>query len=136
MVERVSDNPCVLELDEDNWSDAQLGEELTTSAQTTAVGKKNAKMAEADSQARCTHLSAVPAPKLMQTAQDIPPLFPFSRTNVYVLISPEAAQGSIKSVILKGNSIEDPFEVLSECGEIIQQLAAKKAIVELEEGRG
>ncbi|CAF9937627.1 MAG: hypothetical protein ALECFALPRED_007351 [Alectoria fallacina] len=129
MVERLSDS-------------LRLGEELTTSAQTTAVGEKNAKMADADSQARCTHLPAVPAPNLMQTPQNIPPLYPFRRTNVYVLISPEAAQGSIKSVILKGSSIEDPFEVkipievLSECGETIHQFAAKKALFELEKGRG
>lgn len=78
----------------------------------------------------------------MQTPQFIPPLYPFSRTNVYILISAEAAQGTIKSIILKGSSsekpleLEIPVEVLSERGETIHQLAAKKAVVELEEGRG
>lgn len=142
MVERVSDSLRVLELDEDDWPDAQLGKELTASAQTTAGGNKNVGMAGADGQARSNHLPTVPVPKLMQTPQKVPPLYPFSRTNVYVLISPEAAQGSIKSVILKGSCIESPFkmeipiEVLLERGEIIHQLAAKKAVAELEEGRG
>ena len=142
MVERVSDSLRVLELDENDWPDAQLGEELTASAQTTAGRKKDVEMAGADGQIRSNHLPAVPAPKLMQTPQNIPPLYPFSRTNVYVLISPEAAQGSIKSILVKGSRVESPFEmeipieVLLERGEIIHQLAAKKMVAELEEGRG
>lgn len=142
MVERVSNSLRVLELDENDWPDAQLGEELTASAQTTAGRKKDVEMAGADGQVRSNHLPAVPVPKLMQTPQNIPPLYPFSRTSVYVLISPEAAQGSIKSVILKGSRVESPFEmeipieVLLERGETIHQLAAKKAVAELEEGRG
>lgn len=78
----------------------------------------------------------------MQTPQNIPPLYSFSRTNVYVLISPEAAQGTIKSDILKGSSAVKPFEseipirVLSDRGETIRQLAAKKAFAELENGGG
>ena len=142
MVERVSDSLRVLGLVEDDWLDAQLGDEHVVSAATTATGAKDAEMPNADGQARYDHLPAVPAPKLMQTPQNIPSLYPFSRTNVYVLMSPDAAQGTIKSVILKGSSAEIPFElevsieVLPERTEIIHQIAAKKAITELEEGRG
>ena len=142
MVERVSDSLRVLGLVEDDWLDAQLGDEPVVSAATTATGAKDAEMPNADGQARYDHLPAVPAPKLMQTPQNIPSLYPFSRTNVYVLMSPDAAQGTIKSVILKGSSAEIPFElevsieVLPERTEIIHQIAAKKAITELEEGRG
>lgn len=142
MVERVSDSLRVLGLVEDDWLDAQLGDEPVVSATTTATGVKDAEMPNADGQARYDHLPAVPAPKLMQAPQNIPSLYPFSRTNVYVLMSPDAAQGTIKSVILKGSSAEIPFElevsieVLPERTEIIHQIAAKKAITELEEGRG
>ena len=92
--------------------------------------------------ARYNYLPAVRAPKLLQTPQNIPPLYSFSRTNVHVLISTEAAVGTIKSVILKSSSaekplqLEIPIEVLSEPGKTIHQLAAKKAIVELEDGHG
>ncbi len=141
MVERVSDSLRVLGLDEDDWSDAQLGEEPSISAETTAAEKKDVEVSQAGGQARYDHLPTVPAPKLMQTPRDIPPLYAFIRTSVYVLISPEAAQGTIKSVTLKGSSaeksfeLEVPIEVLSERGETIHQLAAKKAVTELEEGR-
>ena len=99
-------------------------------------------MPNSDGQARYDHLPAVPVPKLMQTPQNIPSLYPFSRTNVYVLMSPDAVQGAVESVILKGSSAETPFElevpieVLPERTEIIHQSAAKKEITELEEGRG
>jgi len=58
------------------------------------------------------------------------------------MMSPETAQGTPKSVVLRGSSTENPFEmeipveVIEQPGMTIHQLAAKKAIVELEEGRG
>ena len=138
MVERVSDSLRVLAFDEVDWPDAKL-----SAASTETSGRKNnVELPDSDGQARYSHIPAVPTPKVMQTPQNIPPLYPYSRTNVYILISPEAAQGTIKSVILKGSSPEEPFEleipieVLSERGEIIHQLAAKKAVKELEDGRG
>ena len=142
LVERVSDSLRVLELDEDDWLHAQLDEEPASVAKTAAAGKRDMKMPNTNVQARYNHLPTVPAPKVMQTPQNIPPLYPFSRTSVYVLISPEVAQGTIQSILLKGSSAERPFElkipveVLSKSGETIHQLAAKKAVVELEEGRG
>lgn len=141
MVERVSDSLRVLAFDEVDWPDAKLGEEPAASTE-TAGGEKNVELPDSDGQARYSHIPAVPIPKVIQTPQNIPPLYPYSRTNVYILISPEAAQGNIKSIMLKGNSPEEPFEleipieVLSERGETIHQLAAKKAVKELEEGRG
>lgn len=142
MVERVSDSLRVLQLDEDDWLDAQLSEKPAVSAEIPAEGKKDVEMPDTDGQARYRNLPAVPAPKLMQTPQNIPPLYPFRRINVYILISPEVPQGTIKSVILRGDSAEQPYEleipieVLPERSDIIHQLAAKNAIVELEEGRG
>ena len=142
MVERVTDSLRVLAFDDADWSDAQVGDEPDASAETMAAGKKGVDMPDTDGEARYNHVPAVSGPKLMQTPQSIPPLYPFNRTNVYILISPDAAQGTIKSVILKSGFPEKPFEleipieILSERGETIHQLAAKKTIVDLEEGRG
>lgn len=142
MVERVTDSLRVLAFDDVDSLDAQVGDEPDASAETIAAGKKGMDRPDTDGEARYNHLPAVSAPKLMQTPQSIPPLYPFNRTNVYILISPDAAQGTIKSVILKSSFPEEPFEleipieILSERGETIHQLAAKKAIVDLEEGRG
>lgn len=89
-----------------------------------------------------SHVPQVSEPKLLQAPFNIPPLFPFSRTSVYLLLSPETAQKQPKSVILRGTSaygpleLEIPVTVLSEKDETIHQLAARKAVAELEQGRG
>jgi hypothetical protein len=57
-------------------------------------------------------------------------------------MSPETTQKTPTSVILRGTSthgpleLEIPVDVLEQPGETIHQLAAKKAIADLEEGRG
>jgi hypothetical protein len=95
-----------------------------------------------DGQARYSHLPLVDVPKLLQAPSQIPPLFAFSRTSVYLLMSPSTTQKTPKSVVLRGTSthgpleLEIPIQVLEEPGETIHQLAAKKAVGELEEGRG
>ncbi|KAJ4293261.1 hypothetical protein N0V90_008543 [Kalmusia sp. IMI 367209] len=72
-------------------------------------------------------------PKILQTPHDIPSLFPFNRTCVYL---------KPKSVLLKGTSsqgpleLEIPIEVRADPDQMIHQLAARKATQELEEGRG
>ncbi|KAK4135788.1 hypothetical protein BT67DRAFT_455138 [Trichocladium antarcticum] len=89
-----------------------------------------------------SHLQAVSEPKLLQAPFIIPPLYPFSRTSVYLLLSSETRQKQPKSVVLRGTSpigpveLEIPVTVLSEPAETIHQLAARKAVKELEEGRG
>jgi hypothetical protein len=91
---------------------------------------------------RYSHLPKITPPKLLQAPHKIPPLFPFNRTSVYVLMSPDSAQKKPKSVTLRATSEHGPLElvipveVLEEPGETIHQLAAKKAVQELEEGRG
>ena len=88
------------------------------------------------------HLPAVPTPKLLQTPSKVPPLFPFSRTVIYILLSEKAAHQTPRSVILHATSSQGPLELavpveeLSELGETIHQLAARKTIQEFEEGRG
>jgi hypothetical protein len=81
-------------------------------------------------------------PKLLQTPHEIPQLFPFNRTSVYLLMAPESSHLKPKSVVLKGTSPQGPLEleipvsVRSKADEMIHQLAARKATQELEEGHG
>jgi len=85
---------------------------------------------------------AVEVPQLLQTPQQIPPLYPFTRTAVYIIMAPTSNQKAPTSVILRGTSpqgplsLEIPVSILTEAGTTIHQLAARKAIQELEEGRG
>ncbi|KAK5651239.1 hypothetical protein OQA88_12703 [Cercophora sp. LCS_1] len=89
-----------------------------------------------------SHVPAVPEPKLLQAPFEIPPLFPFNRASVYLLMSPESSGKTPKSVVLRGTSaygpleLEIPITTLPQGGETIHQLAARKAVKELEEGRG
>ncbi|KAK3298770.1 von Willebrand factor type A domain-containing protein [Chaetomium fimeti] len=89
-----------------------------------------------------SHVPPISEPKFLQAPFLIPALFPFNRTSVYLLLSPETAQKQPKSVVVRGTSIHGPVElevpvtVLAEKSETIHQLAARKAVKELEEGRG
>ncbi|MCJ1414238.1 hypothetical protein MMC32_000564 [Xylographa parallela] len=91
---------------------------------------------------RYADLPCLPPPKLIQAPHKIPPLFPFNRTTVYLLMSPNTVQKTPTSVVLRGTSthgpleIEIPVEVLSMPAETVHQLAARKVMQELEEGRG
>ncbi|KAL6917419.1 hypothetical protein ACHAP8_011400 [Fusarium lateritium] len=88
------------------------------------------------------HLPTVPVPRYLQTPSQIPPLFPFSRTTVYIILSDGAPEKRPKSVVLKGTSRNGPLELeipiteLAERDSTIHCLAARKEIKELEEGRG
>lgn len=89
-----------------------------------------------------TNLPDIQVPKLLQAPHDIPPLFPFMRTTAYLLMSPETVQKNPKSVILRGTSPQGPLELeiivqkSATASKKIHQLAARKAMQELEEGRG
>jgi hypothetical protein len=81
-------------------------------------------------------------PKLLQTPHEIPPLYPFNRTCVYLIMAPGASHLVPKAVVLRGTSpqgpleLEIPVKVCAEKDVMIHQLAARKATQELEEGRG
>lgn len=81
-------------------------------------------------------------PALLQTPHEIPALFPFHRTDVYLLMAPESSHLKPKSVILKATCPQGPLELeipvqsRKDADAMIHQLAARKAIQELEEGRG
>jgi len=90
---------------------------------------------------RYDHLPNIPSPKALQAPDQIPALYPFNRTTVYILLGPEPSRQVPKSVILRGTSENGPLELEIPVqdvgtGETIHQLAAKKAIHELEQGRG
>lgn len=134
LVERVTDSFRVMVINEnDNDSPgAKMSNELTASLQADLGLLGNV----------TDQAPTISMPKLLQTPHTIPPLYPFSRTTVYILMSPSASQAIPTSVILRGNSPDDPFEleipveVLQQPSETIHQLAARKAVSELEEGRG
>ena len=87
-------------------------------------------------------LPKIPHPKLFRAPHKIPSLFAFSRSTVYILMSPETIQRNPTSVIFRATSVhgplalEIPVEILSTPSQTIHQLAAKKAVQDLEEGRG
>lgn len=88
------------------------------------------------------HLPQLATPRYLQTPSRIPQLFPFNRTTVYVLLSDSSADKTPKSVLLKGTCKAGPLELeipivnLEVPGATIHQLAARKEVKELEEGRG
>ena len=87
------------------------------------------------------HLPILAVPKLVQAPHKIPSLYPFNRTTVYLLMSAETCQRVPRIVVLRATCEHGPLELEIPIqdvgvGETIHQLAAKKAIHELEEGRG
>ena len=98
---------------------------------------------EGETADRYAHLPSIETPKLLQAPNTIPPLFPFNRTTVYLLLSPDSAQKKVASVTLRATSDHGPLELdipvnYSSTSDIptIHQLAARKAVQNLEEGRG
>lgn len=89
---------------------------------------------------RYAHLPNIAVPDSIRAPHVIPPLLPFSRTTVYLLL--QDIKQTPKSVILRGTCsdgplmLEIPVRRIDNPGYTINTLAAKKAIQELEEGRG
>lgn len=84
-------------------------------------------------------LPKVSVPSIMQVPTAVPHLFPFIRSTVYVLSQDIASFP--KKITLRTNSSIGPLELEVPVqdvglGETIHQLAAKKEMGELEEGRG
>lgn len=101
-----------------------------------------------DAQIESSGATATPAdlpslsiPKILQAPLTIPPLYPFNRTSVYLIMSPETGDKIPESVILRAESKYGPLELeipvtTTTTGETIHQLAARNATHEMEEGRG
>lgn len=87
-------------------------------------------------------LPAVPSPRYLQAPFKVPALFPFHRATVYVMLSDATPTQRPTSVVLTGTSahgplrLEIPVTTLEAKGSTVHQLAARKAVQELEEGRG
>ena len=94
-----------------------------------------------DGAGKYDHLPSIGTPKVLQAPHNIPQLYPFDRTSVYLLLSPESYQQTPKAIILRATSEQGPLELVVPIqqvgvGETLHQLAARKAVQELEEGRG
>ncbi|KAH8819448.1 von Willebrand factor type A domain-containing protein [Xylogone sp. PMI_703] len=145
MIDKVADGMEVLLTDEKEESSVAASEHQETSTEKKTISLFDPTVdAENDpiKNNKDEPLPTVPAPKLLQAPHKIPSLFPFSRTVVYLLMSPETSTEEPASVILRATSahgpleLEIPVEVLPTPGKTIHQLAAKKAVQDLEEGRG
>ncbi|KAK3653423.1 hypothetical protein LTR56_004627 [Elasticomyces elasticus] len=94
--------------------------------------------------ARYAHLPHIDIPALLQAPFELPPLFPFSRTTVYMMLDPEASQRQVSAIVLRAKSGGGPLELTIPVDGLetnngvatVHQLAARKAIQDLEEGRG
>ncbi|KAK6431140.1 hypothetical protein LTR95_012700 [Oleoguttula sp. CCFEE 5521] len=90
---------------------------------------------------RYAHLPQIATPNLLQAPSTIPPLFPFNRTSVYLLLSESSPTDPISSITLRAKSPQGPLELsvpitAREMGSTVHTLAARKAVQDLEEGRG
>lgn len=143
VVERVSDSLRTVALNDVELKDATTEMDIENSSERpkteSEVGKTPVSESDCDGQAS---LPALQEPKLLQFPQDVPPLYPSTRTTIYLLMSPNAPQRKPSSVIFKATSSQGqlevpiPVEILAEPSETIHQLAARRAVQELEDGRG
>lgn len=79
-------------------------------------------------------------PNTLQAPTDLPALFPFIRSTIYVLLSHDSTSFP-EAITLRAESKHGPIELEIPVqdigkGETLHQLAAKKTVTELEESRG
>lgn len=77
-------------------------------------------------------------PDVLQAPYQIPPLYPFIRSYVYLLLDPKSSDRVPRSLMLSATSNGRPLQLRipikdSVHGETIHQLASRKAMIELEE---
>jgi hypothetical protein len=85
-------------------------------------------------------LPKIPIPNTLQAPTDLPALFPFIRSTIYLLLS-NRSTAFPRTIKLRAESKHGPIELEIPVqdvgkGETIHQLAAKKTVTELEESRG
>ena len=140
LVDKVSDGMKVLDI-----GDEHAAKKVRTTKIPISLFDANAepdKVGKDWEEDRFAGLPDIPSPKLLQAPHRIPSLFAFSRTNVYLLMSPDTIQKNPKSVVLRGSSSHGPLELeiaieqLPTPGKMIHQLAARKAVQDFEENRG
>ncbi|CAI7621383.1 unnamed protein product [Penicillium glandicola] len=86
-------------------------------------------------------LPTLTPPGAIQAPYQIPALYPFIRTNVFLLMDPHSSEKIPKSLKLSATSQDGPLQLrIPICdirtGETIHQLASRKAVIEVEEGHG
>ncbi|KAL1986107.1 hypothetical protein VTN96DRAFT_7004 [Rasamsonia emersonii] len=89
---------------------------------------------------RFKNLPPVKPPQLLQVPTKIS-LYPLFRSTMYILLSPKAHEKPPQTLLVRGTSKYGPLELRIPIqdvgtGETIHQLAARRALVELEERRG
>ncbi|KAF2260056.1 VIT-domain-containing protein [Lojkania enalia] len=141
IIEKVADSLKVrLALEEEEKKEPKQPISLFDSS--VDLDKEEPPVQDETGETRYLHLPKVAVPKIIQAPQKIPSLFTFNRTTVYLLLGPGSPQKTPKSVVLRATSfhgpleLEIPIQILDTPGQTIHQLAAKKTIVELEQGRG
>ncbi|KAK6531978.1 hypothetical protein TWF694_003141 [Orbilia ellipsospora] len=93
-------------------------------------------------EARWSHLPPLPKlPTKLQSPLVIPPLFPFSRTNAYVVFDPAPKTlpriAKLHAKTISGDDLELEIPVLVvQDGPDVSQLAARSFLQELEDGKG
>ncbi|CAG8414318.1 unnamed protein product [Penicillium salamii] len=97
--------------------------------------------ADANKKATSAELPTLNPPQTIQAPYKIPTLYPFIRTNVYLLMDPQTSRKTPTSVILSATSPQGPLTLrVPVCdiglGKTIHQLASRKAIMELEQESG
>ena len=80
-------------------------------------------------------------PSVLQAPHKLQPLFPFSRSTAYAILSADAAPPShvwLRATTPTGTPLElqIPVQVLPDAGQTLHQLAARKILQELEDGVG
>ncbi|CAI7611542.1 unnamed protein product [Penicillium bialowiezense] len=85
-------------------------------------------------------LPELSVPRILQAPANLPALFPFIRSNIYVLLS-HASDNFPETITLRANSKHGPLELEIPVqnvgqGQTIHQLAVKKIVTELEESQG
>ncbi|KAJ6082629.1 hypothetical protein N7499_007503 [Penicillium canescens] len=86
-------------------------------------------------------LPTLTSPQAIQAPYRIPTLYPFVRTTVYLLMDSDKAEHNPKSLKFSATSKQGPLQLKIPIqsigtGEIIHQLACRKAVIELEEEHG
>ena len=95
-----------------------------------------------DSHNRFANVPMVKTPTVLQAPYSLPALFPFNRTTAYLLLAPETIGKIPKSITLRAKSPQGPLSLTipvvpqPRTSATLHQLAARKAMQELEEGRG
>ena len=105
------------------------------------TGTANADRGAEAERDRFSHLPQVSAPSVLQVPSRIPPLYSFSRTTAFLLLDPSTYELTPESVVIEATSEDGPISMEIEVedvgkGEMIHQLAARKAVSELEKGHG